>query len=166
MTATKEDKIGYGQLVENALRSVVRNALRKVEREGLPGEHHFYITTRTKAPGVRLPKYLVEKFPDEITLVLQHQFWDLVASEETFAVTLTFSGKSERLVVPYSAIASFVDPSIDFGLQFKAVTTPEELGAAVGGAPIEGSTASENDKGTPADSGEPKVVKLDTFRRS
>jgi hypothetical protein len=161
MTEAKEDRIGYPQLVENALRGVVREALRKVARDGLPGAHHFYITCRTQDPGVELPVYLREKFPEEITLVLQHQFWDLAVGDESFSVTLSFSGKSERLRVPFTAVSSFVDPSIEFGLQFKPAAEPAatEAGKAAPKKDPEDTEAKD------ADSGEPKVVKLDSFRR-
>lgn len=152
-----EDLIGYGQMVEAALRTVVREALRKVAKSGLPGEHHFYITCRTKDPGVQLPKYLREQYPEEITLVLQHQFWDLTVEDERFGVNLSFGGKSKRIVVPFRAVTGFADPSLDFGLQFKNVTPEQPAPPA----------APEPDAGEPAESAsdEPKVVKLDTFRR-
>ena len=123
---------------ENALRTVVREALRKVAKSGLPGEHHFYITCRTNDPGVQLPKYLREQYPDEITLVLQHQFWDLTVEDERFGVNLSFGGKSERIVVPFQAVTGFADPSLDFGLQFKPVAVDvadEEQSAAPAAVP-------------------------------
>ncbi|MBM3508122.1 MAG: hypothetical protein FJX64_10570 [Alphaproteobacteria bacterium] len=168
MTDTKEDRIGFPQLVENALRGVVREALRKVARDGLPGAHHFYITCRSQDPGVELPAYLREKFPEEITLVLQHQFWDLAVWDESFSVTLSFSGKSEHLRIPFTAISSFVDPSLEFVLQFKP------LMAAAGPAPVElpqpaaklaEAKVGAKDDEKEAGSDEPKVVKLDSFRR-
>lgn len=153
-----EDLIGYGQLVESALRTVVREALRKVAKTGmLPGDHHFYITCRSKDPGVQLPKYLREQYPQEITLVIQHQFWDLAVEDERFGVTLSFGGKSERIVVPFSAVTGFADPSLDFGLQFKTLTA-EQVKADIAQEPAP-------EKPARTESDEPKVVKLDTFRR-
>ncbi|MSP20423.1 MAG: hypothetical protein EXQ93_02615 [Alphaproteobacteria bacterium] len=161
----KEDRIGFAQLVEDALRGVVREALRKVGREGLPGEHHFYITCRTHYSGVKLPVYLKERFPEEITLVLQNQFWGLDVADDHFAVNLTFSGKSERLRVPFAAVTGFVDPSIDFGLQFKP-TTPALAAAAVAPTPTPPPKADAKPAADKAKDGDgPKVVKLDTLRR-
>ncbi len=153
-----EDLIGYGRLVEAALRTVVREALREVAKTGmLPGDHHFYITCRSKDPGVQLPKYLREQYPQEITLVLQHQFWELAVEDERFGVNLSFGGKSERIVVPFSAVTGFADPSLDFALQFKTLTS-EQVKADTDAAPAPEKPAA------PA-SDQPKVVKLDTFRR-
>jgi uncharacterized protein len=156
-----EDLIGYGQLVEQALRGVVREALRRVAKSGLPGDHHFYITCRTRDPGVQLPPYLREQYPQEITLVLQHQFWDLAVEDERFGITLSFGGRNERIVVPFSAVTAFADPSIDFGLQFKTLTAAETEAAAVAQA----ADAKKEESASQPDSDEPKVVKLDTFRR-
>lgn len=111
-------KFDYEQLVQDSLRSVVRESLMQVARSGLPGNHHFYISFRTDYPGVDLPDYLLEQYPEEITIVLQYEFWDLEVEEDTFFVTLCFNDIHERLTVPLQAIVSFVDPSVKFGLQF------------------------------------------------
>ena len=118
--AMTEDLMGYNHIVEDALKGVVREALSRVAAVGLPGDHHFYITYRTDAPGVELPDSLREQYPDEITIVIQHQFWDLVIEPELFSVTLSFEGRNQHLVVPFSAVTGFADPSVQFGLQFKA----------------------------------------------
>ena len=115
-----KDLIGYNVLVENGLRSVVREALRRVAAEGWPGTHHAYITFRTDAPGVDVPDSLRARYPDELTIVLQHQFWDLEVEDEFFAVTLSFSKVGHRLTVPFSALTGYADPSVKFGLQFGA----------------------------------------------
>lgn len=112
--------IPYSQLLENALRSVVHNALCLVSEKGLPGNHHFYITCNTQEQGLVLPESLINTYPEEITLVLQHQFWDLEVNDESFEVTLSFNGKNERLHVPFTSITNFVDPSVEFGLQFQS----------------------------------------------
>lgn len=117
MTAGRS--IDYDALTQDALRGIVRAALQLIVKEGLPGEHHFYISFLTQAPGVVLSKRLKEKYPHEMTIVLQHRFWDLLVSEERFEVKLTFDGVPERLVVPYGAIKVFIDPSVHFGLQFE-----------------------------------------------
>lgn len=111
-------KFDYEQLVQDSLRSVVRESLMQVARSGLPGNHHFYISFRTDYPGVDLPDYLLEQYPEEITIVLQYEFWDLEVEEDSFFVTLCFNDIHERLTVPLQAIVSFVDPSVKFGLQF------------------------------------------------
>jgi hypothetical protein len=118
--------IDYGRAVEQALRTVVRDVLARVQREGLLGGHHFFITFRTQAPGVEMAAWLRERFPEEITIVLQHQFWGLEVDERQFAVTLSFNNVAERLVVPYPAVKVFYDPYAEFVLQF----TLEPEGAA------------------------------------
>jgi hypothetical protein len=113
-----DDQMRYDRMVETALRAVVREALEHVRDEGLPGDHHFYLTFRTTAPGVSIPDYLHDQYPEEMTIVLQHQFWDLTVAENHFSVTLSFKNRPAELRVPYSALSAFVDPSVKFGLQF------------------------------------------------
>ena len=122
------DSIDYSQLVRTALRGVVRGALALTAESGLPGGHHFYISFRTGHPGVRLAPRLRERFPDEMTIVLQHRFDDLEADENGFAVTLGFDGVSERVAVPFAAVTSFADPEAEFALRFEPAreTTPED----------------------------------------
>ncbi len=115
---TTDPTIDYEGLAQEALRGVVRDVLQRVAKTGLPGEHHFYISFETEAPGVSLSKRLKEKYPREMTIVLQHRFWDLAVSEDRFEVKLTFDGIPERLVVPFQAVKVFFDPSVRFGLQF------------------------------------------------
>lgn len=121
-----DDLMKYDQMVEDALRGVVRKALQHALDEGLPGDHHFYLTFRTTAPGVSIPDYLQDQYPEEMTIVLQHQFWDLVIEDEQFTVTLSFKNRPAELRIPYDALTAFVDPSVKFGLQF----TVESSGAA------------------------------------
>jgi uncharacterized protein len=120
------DHIRYDLLVQDALRSVVRNILSDAGKNGLPGEHHFYVSFKTGAPGVRISNRLREQYPDEMTIVLQHQFWDLGITEHTFEVGLSFGGVPERLLVPFDAIVGFFDPSVQFGLKFE-VQEPETV---------------------------------------
>jgi hypothetical protein len=120
------DLIRYDLLVQEALRGVVRKVLTDAAREGLPGEHHFYISFRTDAPGVRVPQRMRDKFPDEMTIILQHQFWDLIVGDERFEVGLSFSNVPEHVVVPYDALTGFFDPSVQFGLKFEVQETIEE----------------------------------------
>ncbi|HYL32997.1 MAG TPA: ClpXP protease specificity-enhancing factor SspB [Stellaceae bacterium] len=121
-----KDLLRYDKMVEAALRGVVREALARTAANGLPGAHHFYITFKTGFEGVEIPASLRAKHPEEMTIVLEHQFWDLDIEEERFGVTLSFAGKPERLVVPFEAILSFADPAVKFGLQFQQVAPANE----------------------------------------
>jgi uncharacterized protein len=113
------DLIRYDLLAQEALRGVVRRVLEDVSRTGVPGEHHFYISFNTEFPGVKISPRLREKYPEEMTVILQHQFWDLVVSEHGFEVGLSFSNVPEKLYVPFDAITGFFDPSVKFGLKFE-----------------------------------------------
>ena len=118
---TPESLIPYDEIVQDALRAVVGRVLGEVERSGgLPGEHHFYITFKTRAPGVSIPKHLMERFPDEMTIVIQHRFWDLKVEEEDFSVGLSFGGVPATLHVPFAAVTQFHDPAVEFALTFQA----------------------------------------------
>jgi hypothetical protein len=110
--------IDYARLLQRALRSVVREVLERTLRDGLPGDHHFYLTLRTDHPQASLPPFLRQRYPEEITVVLQHQFWDLGVDDDGFAVTLRFDGMPARLVVPWEAVVAFFDPVAEFGLRF------------------------------------------------
>ena len=112
------DRFHYDALVDDALRSVVRRVLAQVAEKGLPGSHHFYISFRSGDPGVVLPDYLRAKYPEEMTIVLQHQYWDLILGPSHFEVTVSFNKQQERIRVPFAALSAFVDPSVRFGLQF------------------------------------------------
>lgn len=135
-----DDLIRYDVLLQDALRSVVRKVMREVADGGLPGEHHFYIAFDTTAPGVRMSSRLRQQHPEEMTIVLQHQFWDLSVNDHGFEVGLSFGGVPERLLVPFAAVKGFFDPSVQFGLQFdpagatQTATTPPK-GDAVGSGP-------------------------------
>ena len=113
-----EDLLGYNVMVENAMRVVVREALERANKDGLPGKHHFYITFMTNYPGVKIPLYLKERYPEEMTIVIQNQFWNLATSDSEFRVELAFNGKPEKLTIPFAALMTFADPSVNFGLQF------------------------------------------------
>ena len=120
MPPMSTDLIRYDLQVQDALRSVVRKVLADAARDGLPGEHHFYVTFRTQAPGVKMSIRLREQYPEEMTIILQHQFWDLKVDESFFEVGLHFKNVPERLHVPFDAISGFYDPSVQFGLKFEA----------------------------------------------
>lgn len=125
-----EDLIRYDVLVQEATRGVIRKVLTEVARAGLPGEHHFYIAFDTSAPGVRISSRLKERYPDEVTIVLQHQFWDLTVTDTCFEVSLAFGGVPEKLLVPFAAIKAFFDPSVETGFQFDVEDAQKAGGAA------------------------------------
>jgi len=155
-----KDLLRYDKMVETALRGVVREAIARAAASGLPGTHHFYITFKTRFPEVKLSDTLLQQYPEEMTIVLEHQFWDLEVEEARFAVTLSFQGRPERIGIPFEAITSFTDPSVKFGLQFQPgdnlvpPATPPAL------PPADPKKKADN-KG--AKTGE--VVTLDSFRK-
>ena len=190
-----KDLIGYNTMVESGLRSVVREALRRVAAEGWPGTHHAYIAFKTAAPGVELPDSLLARHPEELTIVLQHQFWGLEVDDDSFAVTLSFNKVGQRIVVPFAALTSYADPSVKFGLQFgvppeareeappkargKRVPSkargdkvlPEADGAEAGGEEVtpeargEETSPEAGGEETAPEAGGDKVVALDRFRK-
>jgi hypothetical protein len=124
------DHIRYDLLTQQALRGVVRDVLADAAKKGLPGDHHFYISFDTRAEGVRISDRLRTQYPEEMTIILQHQFWDLAVTDAGFEVGLSFGGVPEKLVVPFDAINGFFDPSVQFGLQFEEVSENEEAQGA------------------------------------
>jgi hypothetical protein len=163
-----DDPLRYDRMVERALRSVVRDALRETAAKGLPGGHHFYITFRTGHAGVTMPEWLRASYPEDITIVLQYQFWGLEVEDDRFAVTLSFNGRNERLEVPYEAVSAFADPSVKFGLQFESAKPASEAASAAGAPPkppaIAVAPAATNGE-QPAQEEAAKVVTLDAFRK-
>jgi hypothetical protein len=167
-----KDFIGYEALTDAARRGVVREALRKIEKSGLIGPHHFYLTFRTKARGVDIPDFLSEQYPDEMTIILQHQFWGLKVKEDQFEVTLTFKKLPATLTVPFEALTAFFDPGVQFGLQFKnpdgsegklvtpASATPAKMPEKA--AETAKPALVEAEKPAPAPG---EVVSLDSFRK-
>ena len=135
------DLIRYDLLVQDALRSVVRKVLSDTARGGLIGEHHFNIAFKTQAPGVVVPPAVRSRFPDEMSIILQHEFWDLVVTQDAFEVSLNFSRKPERLTVPFDAITGFTDPSVPFGFKLEPRQTEAAGEAATGRAPSAGRRA-------------------------
>ncbi|MGE0253176.1 MAG: SspB family protein [Alphaproteobacteria bacterium] len=171
-----DEGLQYDRMVEGALRGVVRQALDVAAHKGLPGAHHFYITFRTRAPGVVIPDFLLAQYPEEMTIVLQHQFRDLIVDKEGFSVTLSFGGRPAVLVVPFAALAAFVDPSVRFGLQFDAApeaapvdeTAPPANVERFEGQPATGSRTAEGDGAgdeQPVPAAGAEVVTLDQFRK-
>jgi hypothetical protein len=167
------DHIRYDVLARDALRGVLRKVLSDAAAHGLPGEHHFFITFVSKADGVKLSPRLLAQYPEEMTIILQHQFWDLAVFEDRFEVGLSFGGIPERLVVPFGAIKSFLDPSVKFGLQFDTsdvAETPATVPAApapaaVSVAPAAAETAETTEEPTTPGQSGAEVVRLDRFRK-
>jgi hypothetical protein len=179
------DQIRYDLLTQQALRGVVRNVLADAAKKGLPGEHHFFISFDTHADGVRISDRLLAQYPKEMTIILQHQFWDLKVAEDEFEVGLSFGGIPEKLTVPFEAINGFFDPSVQFGLQFEEVNEGEEAQPAptvtqdkaagkrprpappAVAAPKKETTtmAAEPKPDKPAAGGGGEVVRLDRFRK-
>ena len=165
-----EDLIRYDILTQEALRGVVRKVLSEVTRTGLPGEHHFFISFLTQAPGVRMSQRLLAQYEKEMTIVLQNQFWDLKVTETGFEVGLSFDGHPETLGIPFSALKGFFDPSVPFGMQFDAERTAQ-AGTAQPGTKQVAPRVAEPSPANPAAAGEEaepageKVISLDSFRK-
>jgi hypothetical protein len=159
-----EDHIRYDILAQEALRGVVRKVLSEVARTGLPGEHHFFISFVTKAPGVRLSQRLVEQYDKEMTIVLQNQFANLRVNDTGFEVELSFDGRPEMLGIPFSALKGFFDPSVQFGLQFDVERAPDAEAAVPPPAPTADLPAPAP-AAAPAEAKGEKVVSLDSFRK-
>jgi len=167
------DHIRYDVLARDALRGVLRRVLTDAAEHGLPGEHHFFITFLSTADGVKLSPRLLAQYPEEMTIILQHQFWDLVVTEDRFEVGLSFGGIPERLVVPFAAIKSFLDPSVQFGLQFEPSETAAEAPAATlptvpapSALPVAAPEPVAESQDEPAKTSEgAEVVRLDRFRK-
>ena len=151
---TADSLIPYDEIVQDALRTVVRRVLERIDAEGgLPGAHHFYIAFRTRAPGVEMPKHLLDRYPDEMTIVIQHRYWDLDINEERFQIGLSFNQVPAKLTIPFEAVTGFVDPAVNFALQFQ----PKEGDAVI----------AEPEPTPPPEPIEPgsNVVTLDRFRK-
>ena len=157
-----QDLFQYDKMVENALRGVVRDALRRAAEEGLRGSHHFYLGFASEAPGVAIPEYLRAKYPAEMTIVLQHQFWDLDVEEEAFSVTLSFQKQLERLTIPFAAIRSFADPSVNFALEFAGPPVAQDTARLPASLPAQQNPEAE---ATPEEKPAGEVVSLDRFRK-
>ena len=178
MADEPEDLIRYDVLAQEALRGVVRKVLQEVAKAGLPGEHHFYISFATQHPGVRLSTRMREQYPNEMTIVIQHQYWDLKANDHGFEIGLSFNDIPENLLVPYSAIKGFFDPSVQFGLQFEtpveeetgtdvvAIRENQPLTVVEDAAPkAKDEEASDDEADDEGEDGGADVVSLDAFRK-
>ncbi|MBI3710843.1 MAG: hypothetical protein HY246_24620 [Proteobacteria bacterium] len=159
------DELQYDKMMEEALRRVPRQALELVARKGLPGQHHFYLTFRTGHPGVVMPDYLRQRHPQEMTIVLQHQFWGLEVGQDSFTVSLSFNQAPERMTIPFAALAAFVDPSVQFGLQFPAATAEAGTAATAPTKPEAIGPAAAAAEEPPREAAKGQVVTLDAFRK-
>lgn len=156
--STPDSLIPYDEIVQDALRGVVARVLKRIQEEGgLPGGHHFYIAFRTRAPGVSIPQHLMERYPEEMTIVIQHRYWDLEVTPEQFSIGLSFNQMPSMLTIPYDAVVGFVDPAVNFALQFP----PKD-----GEAPPEPPPGDDPEPPAPEGSDDgSNVVTLDRFRR-
>lgn len=160
--------LDYPALIDKAMRDVVREVLQQVQEDGLPGDHHFYISYNTNHPGVKMSEQLKERYPQEITIVMQHQFWDFKVDKHKFQVTLSFGGVPEKLTVPFAALTAFADPSVKFGLQFQ--TSDDDL---LGMIEIEDEDIISEDDDAQLDildedkqeGDAEKIISLDSFRK-
>ncbi len=162
-----DDKIDYGNLMHDAMRGLIRKVLSQVAQDGLPGAHHFFISFQTDQPGVELADWLRERFPDTMTIVMQHWFADLEVTDRGFGVTLNFNDSPEHMFIPYDAIRTFVDPSVEFGLKFE---TQEDEAEAAAPAPKEAEAPAPEAKAKAEPEAKPaekdaEVVSLDAFRK-
>ncbi|MDR1361877.1 MAG: ClpXP protease specificity-enhancing factor SspB [Holosporaceae bacterium] len=158
----------YDELVQNALITVVKDVLLDVAKNGLMGDHHFYIRFRTDHPGAKAPHYLKERHPEEVMIVIQYQFWNLRVESDRFSVDLSFNGTQETLVVPFSSLTAFVDPSVKFALQFTPKFDEPGFPGGPGGGPgkgIRGKNVDVIEKTNPAAGSDEKIISLDSFRK-
>jgi uncharacterized protein len=156
------DTINYGHLMHQAMRGLLAQVLRDVGKNGLPGKHHFFITFETGYTGVDLPDWLVERYPDEMTIVIQEWFANLTVQEDSFSITLNFGDDEVPMSIPFDAIRTFVDPSVEFGLRFEA-SEGEEAGAETGS--VSESPMAVDVVAEPQEAGDAEVVSLDSFRK-
>ncbi|MBU1315259.1 MAG: SspB family protein [Alphaproteobacteria bacterium] len=163
-----QDHIRYDILAQDALRGVIRKVLSEAAATGrLPGDHHFFITFLTGAPGVRVSQHLKSKYPEQMTIVVQHQFWDLKISDTQFEIGLSFSDTPERLVIPFNAIRGFYDPSVNFELEFEVPLVDEDQASAeITAIPVDSVAKPETGEQNSGEEKKPaSVVSLDSFRK-
>jgi uncharacterized protein len=173
LSTMAKDFIGYEALTDRALRGVVREALKRVQKQGLIGSHHFYLTFKTQDPGVEIPDFLKERYPDEITIVLQNQYSGLNVTEDSFEVTLSFQKLPARLFVPFAAMTGFADPSVQFGLQFKNATiapgqpaaSAKDAAKSIGVPSTAALPPADAEKIADKPPANPQIVSLDKFRK-
>lgn len=172
-----EDLMRYDLMAQEALRGVMRSALLKVEKDGLPGDHHFYVEFNTQMPGVRLSERLLERYPEEMTIVLQHQFWGMEIAQTHFTLELSFDNIPEKLTIPFAAVKGFYDPSVQFGLQFESseanenvefteeIAQSEAVSVGASAGQMQDPMTEQNPVSDHASGDNSNIVKLDAFRR-
>jgi uncharacterized protein len=163
-----KDFIGYQALTDQALRGVVRDALRRIERNGLIGAHHFYLTFKTHQEGVDIPEFLKEQYPDEMTIIIQHQYWALKVKDDYFEVTLTFKKLPAPLHIPFAALTAFFDPGVQFGLQFRSegeAKQPAPVMVPASQPEAQGAPEQDAPESPPKPAAPGEVVSLDSFRK-
>lgn len=165
MTEHHPEALPYALWVQDALRGVVRRALEHTSRYGLVGEHHFYVSFRTTDPGVHIPDHLRARYPSEMTIVLQHQFWDLEVGTDAFTVSLRFGGRLTPLRIPFSALAAFGDPSVNFGLQFMSPAGEGDAAEPPAPADTSETPAGELEEEKDETDAKGRVIAFDTFRK-
>ena len=159
-----QDLIGYDEIIENSMRSVIYETLKKVEKIGLPGKHYFLVTFLTKFPEVSIPKHLIEKFPEEMTIAIQYQYKSLAVEQNLFRVSLSFNGKYEKLAVPYKAVTAFADPSMNFALKFSvSYDNAGDFLESVGLDGVRGANSAAKSETIDLSA---KVISLDAFRKN
>ena len=158
------ESFNYPVLVDEAMRGVVRQVLRHANADGLPKNHHFYISFNTQYPGVSISPQLRERYPEEMTIVIQHQFWDLEIHPAIFTIMLSFNNIPEKLVIPFDALTAFADPSVKFGLQFHAKPVSEDIAREILSDEISVASFEEGNSGN--ESSSQKVISLDAFRKN
>jgi len=161
----RSQSIAYGQLMHRAMRGLIQTVLTDVSRHGLPGDHHFFVTFDTRHPGVAVADWLRDRYPREMTIVIQHWFDALGVDDDGFSITLNFGDSPEPLRIPFDAILTFVDPSVEFGLRFESTDAPD---GSADGPPPPGDDEPDGgaDDAVPAPSGDAEVVNLDRFRKN
>ena len=157
------DTINYGNLMHRAMRGLMAELLRDIAANGLPGDHHFFITFDTRHPGVDVADWLRERFPEEMTVVMQHWFENLVVMDDRFSVTLNFGDQPEPLVIPFESIQTFVDPSVEFGLRFDGQSDDDDEVEEVEESPMAEMVEAQDEP--PAAKGDAEIVSLDSFRK-
>lgn len=165
MTKEEDEILRYDKMVESALRGVVKQAIEEVMEDGLPGDHHFYITFMTDYPGVDIPDYLRDRYPGEMTIVLQYQFYDLGVDDEKMTVSLSFNNVPERLNIPLAAISIFADPSVNFALQFQPMGDESDPDFDPDSLPDDDDDSGDKGKDDDTGSKTGEVVSLDKFRK-